>query len=290
MPYLYLVLSVFMVASTSVFGKIFNRQNDGRRDTSTFYNFLLMISVFLSWGILYVTDLSFDAGVLLYSALFAICYLTCNVGIINALKYGPTAITSLLINLSLIVTTVWGFLFWDAEISLTVIAGLVLVVLSIILCLYSKEKDEKGFSLKWLLYVTLAFLGNAGCSIVQRTQQVEYNGQHGNMLMFFATGACAIAYVILYLRSDKRDARIMLKASWWVPVCAGICNVVLNMLVMLMAVTELSPSVIYPVIGVGGLAVVTVFSLLVFKEKMRWWQWIGVVVGAVAVALLSVTG
>ena len=57
-----------MVASTSVFGKIFNRQNDGRRDTSTFYNFLLMISVFLGWGILYVTDLSFDAGVLFYSA------------------------------------------------------------------------------------------------------------------------------------------------------------------------------------------------------------------------------
>ena len=290
MPYLYLVLSVFMVASTSVFGKIFNRQNDGRRDTSTFYNFLLMISVFLGWGMLYVADFSFDAGVLLYSAMFAICYLTCNVGIINALKYGPTAITSLLINLSLIVTTVWGFLFWDAEISLTVIAGLVLVVASIILCLYSKEQDEKGFSLKWLVYVTLAFFGNAGCSIVQRTQQVEYSGQHGNMLMLFATGACAIAYVILYLRSDKRDARIMLKASWWGPVCAGVCNVVLNMLVMLMAVTELSPSVIYPVIGVGGLAVVTVFSLLVFKEKMRWWQWIGVAVGAVAVMLLSGAG
>ena len=288
MPYLYLILSVFMVASTSVFGKIFNRQNDGRLDTSTFYNFLLMISVFLGWGILYVTDLSFDAGVLFYSALFAICYLTCNIGIINALKYGPTAITSLLINLSLIVTTIWGFLFWDADVSLNVIAGLVLVVASIVLCLYSKEKDQKGISLKWLIYVSLALFGNAGCSIVQRTQQVKYNGQHGNMLMLFATGACAIAYVILYLRSDKRDTKVMMKTSWWVPVCAGICNVVLNVFVMLMAVTTLSPSLIYPVIGVGGLAVVTVFSLFVFKEKMRWWQWIGIVVGALAVGLLSI--
>ncbi len=277
-----------MMASSSVFGKIFNRQNDGRRDTSTFYNFVLMISVFLGWGILYVTDISFDTGVLVYSALFAICYLTCNIGIINALNYGPTAITSLLINLSLIVTTIWGFIFWDADISLTIIVGLVLVVVSIVLCLYSKEKDKKDFSLKWLIYVSLAFFGNAGCSIVQRTQQIKYNGQHGNMLMLFATGACAIAYVILYLRSDKRDAKVMLKNSWWVPVCAGICNVALNVFIMLMAVTVLSPSLIYPVIGVGGLAVVTVFSLFVFKEKMRWWQWIGIAIGAVAVVLLSV--
>lgn len=277
-----------MSASTSVFGKIFNIKNSGKRDTSTLYTFSLMISVFLGWSILYATDVSFDAGVLLYSALFAICYLTCNIGIINAIQFGPTAITSLLINLSLIVTTIWGFIFWDASFSPTILIGLILVVVAIVLCLYSKEKDKKAISLKWLIYVSLAFFGNAGCTIVQRTQQMRYNGQHGNMLMLFATGACVIAYVILYLRSDKRDTKSILKASWWVPLCAGICNVTLNVLVMLLAGTDLSPSLIYPVIGVGGLAVVTVFSLLVFKEKMRWWQWIGIAAGATAVVLLSV--
>ena len=254
MPYLYLVLSVFMSASTSVFGKIFNKKNDGRKDTSAFYNFLLMISVFLGWGALYITDFSFDAGVLWYSALFAVCYITCNMGVINALKYGPVTITTLLISLSLILTTVWGFIFWDADISLTVIVGLVLVIVSIVLCLYSKEKEEKSFSWKWL----------------------------------FATGASVITCLVIYLKSDKRDTPVMLKTSWWIPICAGVCNVVLNVLVMLMAVTELSPSLIYPVIGVGGLGVVTVFSLFVFKEKMRWWQWVGILVGAVSVILLSV--
>ena len=81
----------------------------------------------------------------------------------------------------------------------------------------------------------------------------------------------------------------MLQGSWWAPVCAGIANVVLNILVMLMALTTLSPSLVYPVIGVGGLAVVTIFSLLVFKEKMRWWQWVGIVIGMFAVLLLSIS-
>ena len=288
MPYVYLIVSVFMSASTSIFGKIFNKGNEGKKDSTIFYNFLLMISVFIGWGILYATDISFNASVIWYSILFAVCYVACNLGIINALKYGPAMLTSLFISLSLILTTLWGFLFWDAKVTVPVVIGLLLVACAIVLCLYTKEKDDKSFSWKWLFYVVLGCLGNAGCSIVQRTQQMKYNGQHGNMLMLFAIGFCALAYLVVYLRSDRSDTSTMLKTSWWLPVCAGVCNLILNVFVMLMALTTLSPSLIYPVIGVGGLAVVTIFSLLVFKEKMRWWQWLGVAVGAVAVILLSI--
>ena len=72
-----------------------------------------------------------------------------NVGRINALKHGPAALTSLLISLSLIVTTVWGFFFWNAEVTPIVIIGLILVIVSMVLCLYSKgEKSEKHISAK----------------------------------------------------------------------------------------------------------------------------------------------
>ena len=288
MSYLYLIISIFMSASSSVFGKVFNRKNDAKKNSTIFYNFFLLSSVCLGWGILYAFDFSFNANVLWYSALFALCYTVCNIGIINALKYGPATLTSLLIGLSLLVTTIWGFIFWDAKVTVPVVIGLILVVCAITLCLYTKEKDDKTISWKWLFYVALAFLGNAGCTIVQRTQQVQYNGQHGKMLMLFATGFSALAYMFVYLKSDKSDTPSMLKTSWWTPICAGVCNLILNVLVMLMALTDLSPSLIYPVIGVGGLAVVTIFSLLVFKEKMRWWQWLGVAVGAVATVLLSI--
>ena len=108
------------------------------------------------------------------------------------------------------------------------------------------------------------------------------------MLMLVATGISAITCLVIYKRSDRRDSMVMLKTSWWIPVLAGACNVMLNLLVMLMATTELSTSLIYPVISVGSLSIVTVFSLFVFKEKMRPSQWVGVAVGAVAVVLLSI--
>ena len=80
----------------------------------------------------------------------------------------------------------------------------------------------------------------------------------------------------------------MFRTSCSLPVFAGICIVVLNVFVMKLALSDLTPSLIYPVIGVGGLAVVIVSSLLIFKEKMSLKQWIGVGVGAVAVVLLSI--
>lgn len=288
MPYLYLSLAVFMSAASSIIGKVFNGKNEQEQDSSTFYTFWLMVSAFVGWGILFAIDFSFDWGVLLYAVLFAVCYTAYNVGIIKALKYGSAMLTSLFVSLSLMITTVWGFVFWDAKLTTPVVLGLILVVCAVVLCLWSNEKEEKSFSWKWLFYVMLPFLGNAGCSIVQRTQQMHYDGAHGNMLMLFATGFSVLAYLFVFLKSEKRARRKMLKTSWWTPVCAGGCDVVLNVFVMLLAVTALSPSLIYPVIGVGGLAVVTIFSLFVFKEKMRWWQWLGVAVGAVAVALLSV--
>lgn len=288
MSYIYLISCVFMSASSSVFGKIFTRNNDARKDATVFYNFLMAVSTFLGWGILYSFDFSFNASVLWYSALFGLCYTVYLVGSINALKHGSAALTSLFVALSLILTTIWGFIFWGADITPLVIIGVILVVCSIVLCLHTEEKDETKISLRWLIYVILACLGNAGTAIVQRTQQVQYEGQHGNMLMMFATGFSALAYLALYLKSDRRDTPKMVKTSWWIPTCAGVCNLLLNVFVMLMAVTDLSPSLIYPTIGVGGLAVVTVFSLVFFKEKMNRWQWLGVAIGAVAVVLLSV--
>ena len=287
MAYLFLIISVITSATSSVFGKMFNRKNDGCKDTSWFYNFYLTLILALCWGLMFLFDFSFDAGVLPYALLFSLCFAVCNIGVINALKYGPAALTALLVGLSLLVTTIWGFFFWDAKISVAVIIGLVCVVIAIFLCLYSKEKDDKSFSFKWLFYVCLAFFGNAGCSIVQRTQQVKFDGKHGYMLMFFAISIAAVVFLVFYFKSDRSDTKVMLKNSWWIPICEGISNLILNLMVMLMATTALSPSLIYPVISVGGLAIVTVFSLVVFKEKMHWWQWIGICVGAVAVVLLS---
>lgn len=288
MPYLYLLFSVLFCASASIFGSLFNRKNDCRKDGSAIYNFILLIATVVGWGVLFACDFSFDMAVLPYSLLFAVCYAATNIGIINALRSGPVAQTSLIVQLSLIGTTVWGFIFWGAPLTPVVAVGIALVIAAICLCLYEKKGDDgQKLSLRWLVFVLMAFCGNAGCTIVQRTQQNAFGGRHGSMLMLFAMIFSSLAGLFYYLKSNKSDSRAIVRGSWYLPVAAGLCNVLLNLFVILLAGTSLSPGLIYPVIGVGSIMVTTLFSVLIVKERLTAPQWVGIALGAAAVALLS---
>lgn len=286
MPYFYLITSIFCVASANILASLFNRKNKGRVGVSPIYNLYLLISVFLCWLILFLRDGTFDMGVLPYALLFALCYTVTNVAIINAVREGSVMLTSLFGQLSLILVSVWGFFFWGAPFTWTVGIGLVLTAVALWLCLYN-GKENGRVSLKWIVYIVLLVVGNAGCSIVQRTQQLRFEGRYGNFLMVVATGISVVACLVIYLRSDRRDTKVITRASWYLPILAGVLNAVLNLFVILMASTSLSPSLIYPVLAIGSLIVISLLSLLVFKERMRWWQWLGVVLGIAATGILS---
>ena len=289
MNYLYLFLSVLCVASTNVIGKRYNQKNAHRVGASSIYNLMLLSAVFSCWLILFLRNPSFDVGVIPYSLAFALCYTLCHIGTINALRLGSVMLTSLFGKLSLILVSVWGFFFWNQKFTLAAGVGLLLTALSLFLCLYRGrgEKNAKP-NLGWILCLTLVLFGNAGCSIVQRNQQVKFVGKYGSFLMLVATGVSLLVFFLLYLRSDRSDSRIIAKTSWGLPVTAGVANALLNLLVIILATSPLSPSLIYPTLAVGSLILITLCSLFVFKEKMRPWQWLGVALGVVATGVLSV--
>ncbi|MBE6627902.1 MAG: hypothetical protein E7629_03150 [Ruminococcaceae bacterium] len=287
--YFYLFLSVLCVASTNVIGKRYNQKNAQRIGASSIYNFFLLSAVFFCWLILFLRDRTYNAAVIPYSLLFALCYTLCHIGTINALKLGSVMLTSLFGKLSLILVSVWGFFFWNQNFTPLAGVGLLLTAVALWLCLY-QGKGGEGVkpNLKWLGCLFLVLFGNAGCSIVQRNQQVKFEGKYGSFLMVVATGVSLLVCLMLYLRSDKRDSGIIAKTAWYFPVTAGIANALLNLLVIRLATSPLSPSLIYPTLAVGSLILISLTSLLMFREKMRPWQWCGVLLGIVATGILSV--
>jgi drug/metabolite transporter (DMT)-like permease len=181
-------------------------------------------------------------------------------------------------------------LFWNADFTPRVGIGLVLVAIALFLCIYKGKEvdaDKKKVTFRWIIFCLISFLGNAGCTITQKTQQLKFNGKYGNMLMMFATAMSVIVTLIIYLKSDRSDSKVIFKNNFYLPILSGASNVILNLFVMLLAVSSLSPTLVYPTIAVGGLILTALISLIVFKEKLRWWQWLGVVVGIVATAILS---
>ena len=286
MSYIFLILSVFLSASYTVIGKYYNKKYALGGNLVSIYNVLFTAVVFVCWCVLYALNFSFDVRVLPYSVLFALLYVMSLWGSISALKYGSATLTKLLVSFALMLTTVWGFIFWNSVINMRVTVGLILVALSIVLCLSEGKKGEKRISVKWFLFAVLATLCSAGCSIVQKTEQMDFNGKHGEMLMTFATFLSFVVFSAVYLFKDRKHTEIFLKRTWYLPVCAGVCNVALNMFIIILATSELSPSLIYPTVGVGSLIAVILFSFAVFKERLRFLQYLGIAAAIVAIILL----
>ena len=289
MDYLYVVCAILLSSTTSIFGGFYNRACAGKRSSSQLYNCAQLISVATCWGIMFLINPEFDAAVLPYSLGFSVGYCVAVFGLINALRTGPVMLTTLMTQMSLVVTSLWGFIFWGAPVTPFVIVGLCLTVVAIVLCLY-KGKTENTATVRitprWIMFALMAFGGNAMCSIFQRTQQMVFDGGYREELMFFATLAGAIVFTLIYARSDHRDQSFIIKRSY-IPLIAGVCNVVMNIFVIKLATSTLPSTMVYLPMSIFPLIIVSLFSLVVFREKLRASQWIGVGTGIVSVILLS---
>ena len=291
MPYLYLILSILGAAAASVMGGMYGTRTAGKKDASPLYNLIYGTAVLSGWIALFILEPSFDAGVIPYAIGFGVSYIICEFGFVNALRTGSVSLTTLILNLALIATTVWGFFFWNEPFTLLKGIGLVLVVVAIWLCLYTgKEKGGARITWKWLIYAFMAFAGNAGCAIIQRTQQEAYDSKHGKLLMLIGTSIAFSFFLFMYLRSNKSDSAFIVKKACPFPIIAGIGNLALNVLIILLVKypEQTPPSIIYPSLAIGALSITGICSLLIFKEKLKISQWVGIGIGAIAVAMLSI--
>lgn len=296
MLHLYLLLAVNLLVKTAMtlFCKVYSNNTQAVRGASSLFNLIQCVIILLTWGILYFADYSFNASVFWFSLLFGILYFLGNIGYMLAIKNGPLFLSNLFLNLSSVSLVIWGFFFWNAKVNALVIIALVLVVLSVFLCMYHKHdakntgENREKITFKWVVFMIMAFVGNAGVGIVSRTQQILYNGQHGNMLMFYGTMIAVIVAVVDFVRVDKSGLKTIEMKQNAYPILAGITNFAVNLMGLYFATTPLSTNLIYPVLGVGCLMLVTVCSKFIFKEKMTKLQWTGILIGAAAIALLSI--
>ena len=288
MPYLILTAATLFMSCNGIGATFYNRKNTSFKETAKIYNLLILGTVFICWLIKFLTDSEFDFKVIIYSLVFTVGYTTAMLSSVCAYREGPMTLSSLIMQLSMISTTVWGFFFWESEITAPVIVGLLLVIVALVLCLYTGkdgEGEKKRISAKWLLYISLFFVGNSVGTITQRTQQLDFDSAYGDFFMTVATGVSFAVCLFVYLKSDKTDTKKILEGSWYIPLLCGAFNFFQNLFVIILA-TLLSANIVYPVLMIGSLAITSIFSIAIFKERMNWWQWVGVVVGAIAIALL----
>ncbi len=228
-------------------------------------------------------SLSFSTELLPYSVAFAITYAMANIGQVLAIKYGSLAVTSLFMSYSLIIPTLYGIIFLNERTGISGGLGIALLLFSVLLL--NSNGDRFRFSVKWLIFACVGFLGNGLCTTVQKMQQLAFCGGYKSEFMIIAL---AIATAVLFVASiTSATAKCGFKDCLKYAIPCGLANGGVNLLVMVLA--ALMPSaILFPSVSAGGIAISFIIALLFYKERLTRLQTAGYIMGLASVILLNV--
>ena len=224
------------------------------------------------------------AALLPYGLAFGLSFAAANVCAVWAVGCGPLSLTSLMVSYSLMLPTLYGLIFLKDPIGKGFIGGMILLVLS--LWLVGKKEEQVKISFRWVILAFLAFLGNGGCSVFQKMQQVAFDGAYKNELMVLALGIALPILLAAALIRERGEWKENFKAGALPAALAGLANGGVNLLVMILS-GRMAVSLMFPLISAGGLIVVFFVSRFIFKEKLTKRQQLGFFLGLVATVLLN---
>jgi drug/metabolite transporter (DMT)-like permease len=277
-----LIAVVLGVSMQSILKKPYSIKTDGKGVFifNAIVSFFAMLFFAATSG-----GLSFNLAVLPYSFFFAITFAVASVFGVLAIANGSLSLTSLFTSFSLMIPTFYGLVFRHDEISVGLIPGIVLLAASLILTNFKPEKSQ--FSVKWLIFVFMAFAGNGLCSVVQSIQQIDFDRQYKNEFMVLSYAMVTVLMLIASLFSEKKDIKGCFKKGWYLAIFCGLFNGMVNLFVILLQ-GMMPLSVMFPVISAGGIVVTFLVSRFFYKEKLSKLQLIGFALGVASVILLNI--
>lgn len=236
--------------------------------------------IFLTVGLF--SGIRFHAPTFLLGIGYGAALCVSNFAGFTALSMGPMALTSIIASFSLIIPFAVGITVWGEPLSVWGVIGIVFLISSIVLLNYQKSTDR--ISLKWTFYSFLTFFANGVCSLIQKQHQTDYPGSYRTEFMVSAMLSVLVLLLVTVLIRRETKATVKFCPQGAV---AGLTEGVANYIVLYLAATE-NASVLFPVVSVAKIIAVWIIGRIVFRERLKIWQMVGLVAGIVAIALLNI--
>ena len=297
--YLLLAVSVFLGAFRSVLTKLVKKGKERnsvimiRNVVAFFVAFLIILSMGLS-------DKGGSNVPIILSLLYAVFTLGAQVSLMLAVSSGSVAISSLFYSCGFILPTLFGAIYYNEGITVLSVIGIFLILLSFVLST-TREKNVK-VNVKWLVMAISGMLCSGVVGIIQKLFMNEYKNSSLNVFLILAfaftvvIGSIIIA-IFKYGENKKKTCSINNQEK---PVSSQSRYVVVILCVVLGVALGLAnklntylsgvfPSVIsFPVINGGTIFMTTVFSVLLFKERLSTMQKVGLAIGFIAIIITAI--
>ena len=281
---------LFLTALFIVFQKVCQDRYNARRDSGVFF-FAGMISFFAMCFFAAINrNWTWSSELILPAVGFGLSYAAATVFVVLAIKSGSLAKTTLITSYSLMVPAFAGLFVLREPLGIPMLVGLVLLVLSLWLTNYRKasaDAPKEKVTLKWIIFVLLAFVGNGMCSTVQKlTPHFLGADINQNLYMIAALGLSSVVLITASFLTKETNLKATLKIGAPLALLDGLFNGAVNYLAIYL--NQFIPaSVMFPVLSAGEIILIVPYSLLVRREKFTAAQWAGFAVGVVSVVLLN---
>ncbi len=210
----------------------------------------------------------------------------------RAMNNGPVAITTLIGNCSLILSTGVGAAVWRERVSVMQLLGILLLLGALALCTYKKPEKTGQTSKKWLIYCLLFFSLAAGVGIIFKAfSKADTGAGAGDMMIVAAItmllfSGIKLAVRALFFKGDGREPQYT-GTFWVLAVLSGLLSCGYNRLNISLA--GLFDSVIfYPCFNGGVILVSAVLSVIILREKLTKKQTLGLLLGILAVVTVGI--
>ncbi len=247
-------------------------------------SFIVTVVAMLFFAVKANFRLDFNMAFVPYSVAFAISYGAATAGALFAVKYGSFSVSSLIVSYALIIPTFYGVFVYKDPVKFIGYIGFILLCVSLFM-IKEKDKTQSKVSLKWIISILISFVGNGLCSLFQKIQQFDFNGEYKSEFMIVALLICAIGHFIMMFVT-KEKALSDLKFSLPIGTVVGIANGIVNYLTMVLT-AQIPNAILFPSISAGGIVLTFVAGITIYRERFSKTQYFGYILGVVSLILLN---
>ena len=296
--YLILLLDIILVQiNNGIFNRIGKNDIHNLSDRFLFITLTSAVAFLFQIAVFSVSDRTISAFTLILGAIFGILIFLLNLFTIFALSMGNMSITYLIITSSSLIPAFSGILFFGESFGLFQLIGVVLMIISLVLCVSSSKTEKKkksGFNLRWIIYAFSSAFFSGMTGIVQKIHQTS---EHKNELTSFLASAMLTSTLIslilcLILRDSetKKNKEISLfpqiKNLLPISFSGGLCLSGIH-LICLYLVGALPSILFFPVHSGSAILLTAVQAKFLFHEKLHRIQVVGFFLGIISILLLS---
>ncbi len=282
--YIMLAASLGCAVGRNVFSKLGGDRFSGLSNVIGTNIFTAVLAI-VAFGITRPDFSLITPEIILYALVYSILSMLSPCLHIIAMEKGSVSVCSLIYGCAFLPPTIFGIFFRNDIPSVFSVIGILLVIFAIFL---TTGKPGKGGG---FVFISLgAMLASGGVGIVQTLFSNTHEQSLQNELLFtaFTFNLIISAVLLLVLRIGNKQENMKLDSRYFIAATLLAACVVGQNTINLELSGKLPSVLMFPVISGGGIAVTTILSRLIFREKLKARQMVGICVAIAAIVLIFI--